>query len=174
MPDPTTKSKPPSADDALAALKFYVDLANSEKQAIWARHATMVVGNSLLINAVRSDPFSWTNVSLCVAGLVLCILWGIMTWVGWTWFYKAMADANKLPIDPLLNPFSSFPNLGDRRRDKIFMCTMAVIVIFGLVYVVALFAPLIEQSNGEIAQPDVTMERGLHLEGSCYGVLEQS
>jgi hypothetical protein len=95
-----------------------------------------------------------------------------MTWVGWTWFYKAMADAKKLPIDPLLNPFSSFPNLGDRRRDKIFMCTMAVIVIFGLVYVVALFAPLIEQS--EIAQPDVTMERGLHLEGSFYGVIEQS
>jgi hypothetical protein len=37
-----------------------------------------------------------------------------MTWDGWNWFYESMADAKKLPVDPLLNPFSSMPNLADR------------------------------------------------------------
>ena len=38
MSDQPTPSQlaPPNANDSLAALKFYVDLANSEKQAIWA------------------------------------------------------------------------------------------------------------------------------------------
>jgi|SRR6516164_3774593 len=95
----------------------------------------MVVGNSLLINAVRSELDIATNLFLSLAGLFLCILWGIMTWDGWNWFYKSMADAKKLPVDPLLNPFSSMPNLADRHSDTIFKCTMAMIVIFGLVYV---------------------------------------
>jgi hypothetical protein len=43
-----------------------------------------------------------------------------MTWVGWTWFYKSMADANKLPIDPP-QPVLIVSKPGDRRRDKIFM-----------------------------------------------------
>jgi TRAP-type C4-dicarboxylate transport system permease small subunit len=91
----------------------------------------MVVGNSLLINAVRSELDIATNLFLSLAGLFLCILWGIMTWDGWNWFYKSMADAKKLPVDPLLNPFSSMPNLADRHSDTIFNCTMAMIVIFG-------------------------------------------
>jgi len=77
MTDPPPE--PPGADDSLAALKSYVDLANSEKQAIWARHATMVVGNSLLINAVRDPQLSPVlNVILSFAGLFLCILLGRM------------------------------------------------------------------------------------------------
>jgi len=59
----------------------------------------MVVGNSLLINAVRSELDIATNLFLSLAGLFLCILWGIMTWDGWNWFYKSMADAKKLPVD---------------------------------------------------------------------------
>jgi hypothetical protein len=37
----------------------------------------MVVGNSLLINAVRSELDIATNLFLSLAGLFLCILWGI-------------------------------------------------------------------------------------------------
>ena len=55
---------PPTTNDYLAALKFYVDLANSEKQAIWARHATMVVGNSLLINAIETEKGSGVGTML--------------------------------------------------------------------------------------------------------------
>jgi hypothetical protein len=39
----------------------------------------MVVGNSLLINAARSELDIATNLFLSLAGLFLCILWGIMT-----------------------------------------------------------------------------------------------
>lgn len=133
----------PSTNDSLSALKFYVDLANAEKQAIWARHATMVVGNSLLINAVASELHLGIGFTLSLAGLFLCVLWGIMTWVGWSWFYKSIIDAKKLPVHPLLNPFSSFPHKGegDRHSDTIFKCTMAIIIIFGLVYIVQLLKP---------------------------------
>lgn len=54
-------SMPASDDpkDAMAALKLYVDLANSERQAIWARTAAMLVGNSFIINAINSEPEDW-------------------------------------------------------------------------------------------------------------------
>jgi len=134
---------PPTTNDYLAALKFYVDLANSEKQAIWARHATMVVGNSLLINAIETEKGSGVGTMLSGAGLVLCGLWGIMTWDGWKWFYKPILDAQKLPIKPELNPFSSFPHKGkgDRHSDTIFKCTMAMIVLFAFIYLAQLLAP---------------------------------
>ena len=134
-------SASPMTEGAIAALKLYVDLVNSERQAIWTRHATMLVGNSILINAAAGDLGSRTSICLSFLGLFLCVLWGIITWDGWYWFYKGMEDAKKLPVDPALNPFSSILSLTDRHADKIFKCTMAVIVIFGLVYLSELLGP---------------------------------
>jgi hypothetical protein len=136
----------PSSADEMASLKLYVDLANSEKQAIWARHATMLVGNSLIVNAVRSDIAKlepMTTVFLNGAGLSLCIIWAVMTWTGWTWFYKCMAEGKKLNVPH--NPFKNIedlPTIATRARDIIFICTMAVVVIFAAVYLVGLL-PLI-------------------------------
>jgi hypothetical protein len=129
---------PPQLSDYLATLKLHVDMANSEKQAIWARQASMVVGNSLLINAIEFEKGSWTGSILSIAGLLLCVLWGIITSDGWKWSYKPILDAKKLPIPPELNPFSSFPHKGkgDRHSDVIFKCTMAMIGLFGLIYLV--------------------------------------
>jgi len=133
----TNASPPPTLNDYLATLKLHVDLANSEKQAIWARQASMVVGNSLLINAIELEKGSWIGSVLSVAGLFLCVLWGLMTWDGWGWFYKSILDAKKLPIPPELNPFSSLPHKdkGNRHSDTIFKCTMTMIVLFGLIYI---------------------------------------
>ena len=125
----------------MAALKLYVDLANSERQAIWARNAAMLVGNSFVINAIKSEPAkteAGLNLFFSVAGLSLCIVWGIMVWDGWGWFYKHMVAAKALPVPPQINPFADFKELGDWTTDRIFKCTMAVVIIFVLMYVASI------------------------------------
>ena len=134
-----------SPGDTLSALKLFADMSNAEKQAIWARHATMVVGNSLIINAIRTDvpkPDAFNTLFLNAAGLLLCIVWFVMTWVGWGWFYKSMVDATKVSNDPMLNPFASYPRLASRRSDTVFLCASAVVLIFASMYVVGLL-PLV-------------------------------
>lgn len=143
MVDPVPDSKPaPTLGDYLAVLKMYVDSANGEKQAIWTRHATMLVGNSLIIAGVRADGSNLaagTTIFLNGLGLVLCIVWALMNWNGWGWFHKALADGSKVPVDPLLNPFADFNTPYRRRSDSIFVCAMSVVFIFALIYVVGLW-----------------------------------
>jgi hypothetical protein len=129
----------PSPADLMASLKLHVDLANSEKQAIWARHATMLVGNSLIVNAVRSDTPTPTTIWLNAAGLALCVVWAVMTFSGWNWFYKALEDGKNVPVDPSLNPFASFQNIGRRRTDWILICAVSVVLIFASIYLVGLW-----------------------------------
>jgi hypothetical protein len=140
-PEPNNPAAPTSAD-LMASLKLHMDLANSEKQAIWARHATMLVGNSLIVNAVRSDVAkieTATTLFLNGAGLALCIVWAIMTWNGWGWFYKSLLAGKNVPIDPSLNPFASMQNIAQRRTDSIFILAMLVVLIFASVYLVGLW-----------------------------------
>jgi hypothetical protein len=67
-----------SATDRMVVLKLYVDLVNSERQAIWARYAAMVVGNSLIFNAISSavNPGGRTSETVKLpynaAGILLC------------------------------------------------------------------------------------------------------
>ena len=67
-----------------------------------------------------------------------------MTWDGWNWFCHFIVEAKKLPIEPVLNPFSSFPHKGkgDRHSDPIFGCTMLMIGLFAFIYLVQLLAPI--------------------------------
>jgi hypothetical protein len=152
MPDSEPQSKfAPS--DYLATLKMHVDVANGEKQAIWTRHATMVVGNSVIIAATRADGVLLSqNVALYlnVLGLMLCITWAVMAWTGWTWFRESLTDGADVPIDPSLNPFAKFKKpLASRWKDPIFDGAMAVVVIFALMYLVGLW-PLIRSFGQHI------------------------
>ena len=40
-----------SSPDEIAVLQAYIDLINSEREAIWARHNALLVANSLIIGA---------------------------------------------------------------------------------------------------------------------------
>ncbi|MGQ0446576.1 MAG: RipA family octameric membrane protein [Beijerinckiaceae bacterium] len=136
-----------SATDPMAVLKLYVDLANSERQAIWARYATMVVGNSLIFSAIFSPikpgvrtsetvnlPYSAAGILLCAVGFLLCLVWVAMTWVGWSWYRTLITDFKKLKI-PESNPFEqSHP----RHPNIMFFCAMSVPFIFMLVYIIGL------------------------------------
>src|ERR1700730_8793471 len=124
MPDSEPESKAKfTPGDYLAILKMHVDVANGEKQAIWTRHATMVVGNSVIIAATRADGALLSqNVALYlnVLGLMLCVTWAVMAWWGWSWFRKSLTDGAKVPIDDSLNPFAEFKDIGSRWKDLIF------------------------------------------------------
>jgi hypothetical protein len=128
---------------AVAALKIYVDLINSERQAIWARTAAMLVANSFILNAIRFQPGKveaagvGLNPFFGYAGLFLCLLWGIMTWHGWTYFHKCIVEGSRLPVDPCYNPLTKIKVI-DRRSDTIFICTMLAVVTFVAMYVVTL------------------------------------
>lgn len=125
---------------AQATLKLYVDLTNSERQAIWARTAAMLVANSFIITAIRLGPanadapsvtlFSW-------AGIGICLLWGIMAWRGWEIAHGYMEAANRLPLRPPSNPFHHLGAVGFN-GDYIFWCTIAIIGIFIVLYWVML------------------------------------
>ena len=128
---------PPNRSDHLAALKMHVDLANGEKQAIWTRHATMLVGNSIIVAALRSEHIDQsTTLFLNVVGLLLCIAWGVMARIGWGWFHQSLRAGAAVPVEPDLNPLKQFSSTS--RWDAIFINTMVVVVIFALIYLFGL------------------------------------
>jgi len=132
----------PTTSDYLSVLKMHVDVANGEKQAIWNRHATMVVGNSLIINAARADTAALnagSTLFLNALGLCLCVVWIFMTWHGWGWFRHSISKAKNIPINPALNPFGSYPEIYQRRKDLIFICALLVVLAFASMYVVGLW-----------------------------------
>jgi hypothetical protein len=120
--------------DNLTVLKMHVDIANGEKQAIWTRHATMLVGNSIIVAAARSDQNAGQFLS--IVGLLLCGAWAWMTWVGWEWFHKSLRAGADIKIEPMSNPFAEFSN--PSRRDAIFIVAMVVIGLFALIYLYGL------------------------------------
>jgi hypothetical protein len=141
MPDPVPppEPKPPMLSDYLTVLKMHVDIANGEKQAIWTRQATMLVGNTIIFAASRSDQID-QKMTLNIVGLLLCILWAAMTLVGWCWFHKSLRDGAAVPIDPIPNPFAD-PRLSNPSffRDPIFLAAMAVVGLFAALYLIGLW-----------------------------------
>ena len=48
--------------DEIAVFQAYIDLINSERETIWARHNALLVANSLIIGALAISPAAlWEN-----------------------------------------------------------------------------------------------------------------
>lgn len=68
------------SSDALAIFQAYVDLINSERETIWARHNALLVANSLIVGALAISPTAfwtskWAAPALLGAGLLVSIAW---------------------------------------------------------------------------------------------------
>jgi hypothetical protein len=51
-----------TSSDEVAVFQAYVDLINSERETIWARHNALLVANSLIIGALAISPSAlWQN-----------------------------------------------------------------------------------------------------------------
>jgi hypothetical protein len=133
MTDPTPPTNGRDHLDWMTVLKLYVDLANSERQAIWTRQMTMLLGNSVIFSAIKLGKL---DKLANIAGLFLCLLWFVMTWYGWTYFYEPMNAAKQLPIASRLNPFATTPT--KRHTDEIFLCAMLVVALFAVMYFLGL------------------------------------
>jgi hypothetical protein len=47
-----TEGQPADLPDKAALFQAYVDLINSERETIWARHNALLVANSLIVGAI--------------------------------------------------------------------------------------------------------------------------
>ena len=71
---------PTSSPDEIAVLQAYIDLINSEREAIWARHNALLVANSLIIGALAISPAAlwqnkWAALGMISAGAIISAAW---------------------------------------------------------------------------------------------------
>ena len=65
--------------DEIAVFQAYVDLINSERETLWARHNALLLANSLIIGALAISPTAlWERKWAALAMLVLVIGLGVM------------------------------------------------------------------------------------------------
>jgi hypothetical protein len=78
-----------SLPDEIAVLQAYIDLINSERETIWARHNALLVANSLIIGALAISPTAlwenkWAALALIGAGLLISVAWLGIILQGWS------------------------------------------------------------------------------------------
>ena len=70
--------------DKAVLFQAYVDLINSERETIWARHNALLVANSLIVGAIAISPTAlwshrWAALGLLGAGFLITIIWLLIT-----------------------------------------------------------------------------------------------
>jgi hypothetical protein len=129
-----------SSPDEIAVLQAYIDLINSEREAIWARHNALLVANSLIIGALAISPTAlwqnkWAALAMIGAGLLISVAWLGITVQGWS----AMKRHADLTAKFASARFKHLPNaldetLCDRAQTNIHHLVLLVIAIFMLMY----------------------------------------
>jgi hypothetical protein len=105
--------KSTSTSDAITLFQAYVDLINSERETIWARHNALLVANSLIVGALAISPAAlwqnrWAALSLLGAGLLISAIWLLITAHGWAALRRHMDMAGAFAgqnFPHLPNPF---------------------------------------------------------------------
>src|SRR5438876_8283190 len=85
MPD----ADPANPSDEIAVFQTYIDLINSERETIWARHNALLVANSLIIGALAISPTAlwqnkWAALGMIGAGVLISAAWLLITVEGWS------------------------------------------------------------------------------------------
>ncbi len=118
----------------------YVDLINSERETIWARHNALLVANSLIVGALAISPAAlwqnkWAALSLLGAGVVIGAVWLLITAHGWAVLHRHMEMTSAF-VDQnypnLPNPFSEAVS----RRSGLWIHGLALtmVCVFLLIY----------------------------------------
>jgi hypothetical protein len=127
-----------SSPDEIAVLQAYIDLSNSERETIWARHNALLVANSLIIGALAISPTAlwenkWAALALIGAGLLISVAWlGIML-QGWS-AMKRHADLRENSPRPKHLPNALDETLCDPAQTNIHHLVLLVIAVFMLMY----------------------------------------
>jgi len=126
--------------EEIAVFQAYVDLINSERETIWARHNALLVANSLIIGALAISPTAlwqnkWAALAMIGAGLLISVAWLGITVQGWSAMKRHADLARKFAS----TYFKHLPNaldetLCDRAQTNIHHLVLLVIAIFMLMY----------------------------------------
>jgi hypothetical protein len=130
-----------SSPDEIAVLQAYIDLINSEREAIWARHNALLVANSLIIGALAISPAAlwqnkWAALGMISAGAIISAAWLGITREGWSAMKRHADLARKFAS----TYFKHLPNaldetLCDHAQTNIHHLILLVIGVFVLMYV---------------------------------------
>jgi hypothetical protein len=125
-------------DTALTQLySCYIQLINSERQAIWQRFAAMIMANSFLIGFLSRDNTTGVAIAVTGCGFAVTIFWLLMTVRAWVHFfrlYKA-AQAFSWLAFPGINPtLIDLPGSYTWWRDIVFLSALATIAVFLFLY----------------------------------------
>ncbi len=134
-----------STSDAIAVFQAYVDLINSERETMWARHNALLVANSLIVGALTISPRNkFADLGLIAAGLVISGAWLVITIEGWSAVRRHVEVAGNLAASTfpeLPNPFASA--LYGEAQTLIHRLILLVIAVFVLMYLVLGIARLV-------------------------------
>jgi len=129
-----------SSSDEIAVFQAYVDLINSERETIWARHNALLVANSLIIGALAISPTAlwenkWAALAMIAAGLLISVAWLGITVQGWSAMKRHADLARKFAS----TYFKHLPNaldetLCDPAQTNIHHLVLLVIAVFMLMY----------------------------------------
>jgi hypothetical protein len=132
--------EPADLSDKATLFQAYVDLVNSERETIWARHNALLVANSLIVGALAISPAAfwtskWAPVAMLGAGLLISIAWFLITMNGWS----VMRRHAEVASDFVTTHFKHLPNpFADpayhRSSVRIHLLALCMIVIFMLIY----------------------------------------
>jgi hypothetical protein len=127
------------SDAAMTQLySCYIQLINSERQAIWQRFAAMIMANSFLIGFLSKDNSQTVALSVTICGFAVTILWLLMTIRGWRHFFRLYqaAQAFSWTALPGINPTRiGLSGLQAWWRDIVFLSALITIVIFLFLYI---------------------------------------
>ena len=129
-----------NSPEEIAVFQAYIDLINSERETIWARHNALLVANSLIIGALAISPAAlwedkWAALAMIGAGLLISFAWLGVTVQGWSAMKRHADRAAKFASAR----FKHLPNalddtLCDPAQTNIHHLVLMVIVVFMLMY----------------------------------------
>ena len=129
-----------SSSDEIAVFQAYIDLINSERETIWARHNALLVANSLIIGALAISPTAlwenkWTALAVLGAGLLISGAWLLITVLAQSVLRRhgEIAGAFASPsFKHLPNPLAE--SIWNRTHTQTYHLILLVIVVFVLMY----------------------------------------
>jgi hypothetical protein len=94
-----------SSSDEIAVFQAYVDLINSERETLWARHNALLLANSLIIGALAISPAAlweneWAALAMLGAGLLVSAAWIGLTVLAWSAIRRHAVLAGSFAASP--------------------------------------------------------------------------
>ena len=120
-----------SSSDEIAVFQAYIDLINSERETLWARHNALLVANSLIIGALAISPAAlwqnkWAALAMLAAGLT------VLAWSAIRRHAEIAGTFASTCFERLPNPLAE--TICNRAQAMMHRLVLLVIAVFVLMY----------------------------------------